>query len=65
METARSWLNVVASESKRLETDGHAQHDMKEVLTLTEDQTIEWRKDERWDEVMRLKHALPGEDRAE
>ena len=37
---------------------------MKQVLTLKEDQTIAWEKDQKWDEMMKLAAAvLPGEPR--
>jgi hypothetical protein len=57
---ARAWQDAVDVETKRLES-GEAGRGLKEVLTLTEERTIAWREDKRWDEVMRLLDALPGE----
>ena len=35
--------------------------DVKDVLVLTEDRKIEWREDGRWESIMKLRGAVPGE----
>ncbi|KAI0948177.1 hypothetical protein AcW1_009761 [Taiwanofungus camphoratus] len=57
---ARTWLDSIASEVKEIETHGNRKA-LEEVLMLKEDKTIGWRSDERWEELMRLRGAFPGE----
>ena len=56
---ARDWLNAVSREVHAL-LDG-SQRAEKDILVLSEDRRIRWEEDTRWDELMRLKSALPGE----
>ncbi|KZV76028.1 alpha/beta-hydrolase [Peniophora sp. CONT] len=58
---AREWLNTIATELARLQSGG-APRGEREILTLKEDRTIGWTEDARWEEYMRIRRALPGED---
>jgi len=61
VDTAIAWLDAIAAEVKTLESDMKPTLGMKEMLTLRENQTIEWTTDSRWEEMMRLATILPGE----
>ena len=54
-------MNTVATELARLQAGG-ASRGVREILTLKEDRTIGWTEDAQWDEYMRIRKALPGED---
>ena len=65
-KTARKWLEAIDSEIHRLISSSKASKDLKQVLTLKEDQSIAWEKDEKWDEMMRVALAvLPKEPRSD
>ncbi|CCM06018.1 uncharacterized protein FIBRA_08262 [Fibroporia radiculosa] len=59
-DVARAWLDSIVEETKVVETQGNTRG-LHEVLALNEDRTIGWRADDRWDELIRLRVALPGE----
>ncbi|EED80621.1 predicted protein [Postia placenta Mad-698-R] len=59
-EVARKWLDAIDAEVKQVEEHGNGR-DLQEVLALNEDRTIGWKPDERWNELMRLRAALPSE----
>lgn len=63
VNVALAWLDAVAAEVKTLESDTKQirRLGVKEVLTLKDDQTIGWTTDSRWEKMMRLATALPGE----
>ncbi|KAH9916045.1 carboxylesterase [Fomitopsis serialis] len=59
---ARTWLDVIDTETKSLEAGVNANaRDPKKVLALQEDKTVGWKEDDRWDYLMRLRTAHPGE----
>jgi len=58
---ARNWLDRIESEVKRVEERGKPNFALNEMLTLKEDLEIEWTKDAKWDELMKLTSVLPGE----
>jgi len=60
-EIATAWIDRIAEEVHAVEAAGTASKDPLDVLTLRADKTIGWDKDDRWDELMRLLEALPGE----
>jgi len=60
-EIALAWIDRVAEELQAVETAGATNKGPLDVLTLKIDKTIGWEKDDRWDELMRLLEALPGE----
>ncbi|KAH9939944.1 carboxylesterase [Amylocystis lapponica] len=60
LAASRAWLDRIAAEMKAVETTGFDKG-VLDVLTLRQDKTIGWEKDPRWDELMRLLAALPGE----
>lgn len=59
VDVARNWLNAIAEAVQDVEKGN--MRGVRDILTLKEDRTIEWTVDGRWDELMRLKVALPGE----
>ncbi|KZT07020.1 carboxylesterase [Laetiporus sulphureus 93-53] len=59
-DVARGWLDTIAAEVKSVEAHGNRRN-LKEVLALNADKTIGWKQDDRWDELMRLRQALPHE----
>ncbi|PCH34967.1 carboxylesterase [Wolfiporia cocos MD-104 SS10] len=59
-DIARQWLDTIDVEIKYAEANGN-QRGLREVLALKEDKTIGWVEDDRWNAVMRLCEALPGE----
>lgn len=59
MDTARAWLNAI---DENVQEILQGERPLEDMLTLNEDRTISWTKDTRWDELLRLKIALPGED---
>ncbi|EMD35663.1 hypothetical protein CERSUDRAFT_157551 [Gelatoporia subvermispora B] len=59
-DVARAWLDSINSALAAAE-NGEVRG-LKEVLALNENQSIGWRDDDKWDEIMRLCQALPGED---
>ncbi|OCH89198.1 carboxylesterase [Obba rivulosa] len=56
---ARAWLEAISSAVAAAEC-GECRNP-HEVLALNEDKAIGWKEDDRWDELMRLWQALPGE----
>lgn len=58
---AIEWLDAFDKEIAALEQHGKPMHGLNEVLTLKEDQSIEWAEDERWNELMNVVKVLPGE----
>ena len=56
---ARNWLEAIDRETTTLEDA--PKRDVKDVLVLTEDRKIEWREDGRWESIMKLRGAVPGE----
>ena len=57
---ARRWVSAVAEYVKRAEAGQGVP--LKTVLALTEDREIREVEDAKWDEYMRLRTTLPGED---
>lgn len=62
--TAKAWLARIEEEIAKIEAEDKpaANGNARKALTLTEEQTIEWKEDARFDELMRLTKGLPGED---
>ncbi|OCH89195.1 carboxylesterase [Obba rivulosa] len=56
---ARTWLDNISAAVVAAE-NGEARA-LREVLALNEDKTVVWRPDDRWEDLMRLRIALPGE----
>jgi hypothetical protein len=55
VEVAKEWLNEVTEEVNKLIYDpGPIRRDVLEMLTLKEDRSIDWTKDEKWDTLMKL-----------
>ncbi|KAI0068602.1 carboxylesterase [Artomyces pyxidatus] len=61
IDVARAWLTAVDRELAKIEGVEKSEHGVTEVLTLQEDKTILWKEDGRWEDVMALRKALPGE----
>lgn len=59
VEIAKGWLKEVAEEVNRLiYGPGSTRRDVREMLTLKEDRSIGWTKDEKWDTLMKLEKVL-------
>ena len=59
VEVAKGWLNEVAEEvNKLISGPVSARRDLREMLTLKEDRSIGWTKDEKWDSLMKLEKVL-------
>ncbi|KAI0053722.1 carboxylesterase [Auriscalpium vulgare] len=61
VEIARAWLTAVHHETLKLEHDKKSERGVHEVLTLQKDKTIKWKRDDKWEDIMRLRKALSGE----
>jgi hypothetical protein len=57
----REWLDAVDDHVKKIE-ENKTKIDPRQMLTLKADRTIGWTDDHRWDEVMRLRVVIPGEN---
>lgn len=62
IEVARNWLDVIAKEVRDLEERGKPSGGARTVITLKEDKTIGWAEDGRWDEIMKFRIVVPGEE---
>ncbi|KAL0954085.1 hypothetical protein HGRIS_005232 [Hohenbuehelia grisea] len=60
--TTRRWIDRVDEETKALEEGKSLGYCPEKVLTLREDQSIDWCDDNRWSDLMKLLDALPVED---
>lgn len=60
IKVAHAWLDAVAHETEEV-LKGDQRHEMNEVLSLREDRSIGWDKDDKWDAMMDLCQILPGE----
>ncbi|KAJ3519234.1 hypothetical protein NM688_g9330 [Phlebia brevispora] len=58
--TARQWLDVIARETDALKDK--PRQSARDVLVLTEEREIKWMEDIRWEEMMKLSQAVPGEE---
>lgn len=61
VKVATQWLDKISVETKAIEQDV-GQRDVRSILTLKKDTSTEWVKDAKWDELMRLRTILPGEE---
>lgn len=59
---ARNWLDRIETEVRSVEERGKPVFALNEMLTLKEDRVVEWTKDAKWDELMKLSNILPGEE---
>lgn len=59
-DVARAWVKIVAEWTERLNSGstGNDRVDIKHILTLKENMEIGWTVDEKWDDMLRLDHAL-------
>lgn len=64
VETARDWLENVASETALLHKEGKALHEPRMALTLGEDRKVSWMKTAKWKDIMSFIDILPGETRS-
>ena len=60
-DVARTWLEAVDSAARAAAEGGMPERGERQVLVLDEEKRVGWGQDERWEEVMRLLDALPGE----
>ena len=58
VEVAREWVDKVTEEMNKLMNGESAGLDVRDMITLKEDRSIGWTKDERWDNLMKLEKAL-------
>jgi len=60
VEVAKGWLNQVAEEVNKLiyGLGSTTRRDVREMLTLKEDRSIGWTKDEKWDTLIKLEKVL-------
>ncbi|GBE88869.1 hypothetical protein SCP_1402770 [Sparassis crispa] len=61
VDVARAWVDRIESEVKAVLDGKSSSKDLHEVLALNGNKTISWKKDDKWDDLMRLVDALPGE----
>ncbi|KAH7910466.1 Alpha/Beta hydrolase protein [Hygrophoropsis aurantiaca] len=59
--TAIAWLDAIDKEYATLEKEGKAMQPITKALTLSDDQTISWKDDKRWDSLIKIATVLPGE----
>lgn len=67
VDTARAWLEAINKEVENMKTIGPEYNlgdngGVRRVLALKKDASIGWAEDERWEDIMRLAKALPGEE---
>ena len=59
IEVAKGWLNEIAEEvNKLIYGPCSTRRDVREMLTLKEDRSIGWTKDEKWDTLIKLEKVL-------
>ena len=58
VEVVRGWVDKVAEEVNKLMKGESTGLDVRDMITLKEDRSIGWTKDERWDNLMKLEKAL-------
>ena len=58
VEVVRGWVDKVAEEVNKLMKGESTGLDVRDMITLKEDRSIGWTKDERWDILMKLEKAL-------
>ena len=60
VEIAKGWLNKVAEEVNKIRINGGSTRlaDVRNMLTLKEDRSIAWTKDEKWDALIKLEKVL-------
>ena len=61
VDIARKWVDTIAEYVKRAEA-GEGLQEVKKVLALTTSKEITEKEDSLWDEYMRLRKTLPGEE---
>lgn len=61
MEVARAWLNAIDRETQELEFPHPDKRDWKRVLTLQNDQQIEWTTDENWHDATKMRKLFRGD----
>lgn len=61
VETARDWLESVASETALLQKEGKTLHNPQMALTLGDDRKVSWMKTAKWKDIMSYVGILPGE----
>jgi hypothetical protein len=64
VDVAKAWLDGIDEHIRLLEqgVSSHESADLKQVYTLKEDKKMGWTTDIRWEGIMRLAKALPGEN---
>ena len=55
VEVAKEWLDRIAKEVNALMNGDSPRPDVRDMITLKEDRSISWTKDEKWDSLMKLK----------
>lgn len=57
-----AWLDAIDAQRRSIEAGTNAEaKNMRRVFALNKDSSMGWKDDGRWDSIMRLAQALPGE----
>lgn len=58
VDVAKEWINSIAEEANKLMNGESAREDLRDMITLKEDRSIGWTKDEKWDTLIKLEKVL-------
>ena len=58
VDVAKEWINSIAEEVNKLMNGESAREDLRDMITLKEDRSIGWTKDEKWDTLIKLEKVL-------
>lgn len=64
VDVAKGWINRITEEANKLMDgdSGSTRRDLRDMITLKEDKSIGWTKDEKWDTLIKLGKVLDGRD---
>ena len=64
VDVAKGWINrITEGVNKLIDGDsGSTRRDLRDLITLKEDKSIGWTKDEKWDTLIKLEKVLDGRD---
>lgn len=59
VDVAKGWLNRVSEEvNKLMNGEPSTRQDVRNMITLKEDRSIGWTKDEKWEKLMKLEKVF-------
>lgn len=59
VDVAKGWLNRISEEvNKLMNGEPSTRQDVRNMITLKEDRSIGWTKDEKWEKLMKLEKVF-------